>query len=58
MSGILPRYEARRWCSGDRAFTSWAPCTIEQAERYKKNESFEVRIIHPKKENEVDDGKR
>jgi len=36
-------HEARRWCSGDSAWSEWQPCTAEQAASYAKDETFQVR---------------
>lgn len=36
-------HEARRYCKGDDAWTEWQPCTEEQASRYLKDETFQVR---------------
>lgn len=36
-------HEARRWCSGDSAWSEWQPCTAAQAASYAKDETFQVR---------------
>lgn len=37
-------HEARRYCHGDADWTDWQPCTAEQAARYKKDDTFQVRL--------------
>ena len=36
-------HEARRRCHGDDAWTDWRPCTKEQAEQRRMDETFQVR---------------
>lgn len=36
-------HEARRYCHGDEDWTTWQPCTAEQARRYAADDSFQIR---------------
>lgn len=36
-------HEARRYCRGDGEWSNWQPCTAEQAERRKSDDTFQVR---------------
>lgn len=40
----LLTHEAKRYCHGEDAWTDWKLCTAEQAARYKKDDTFRVRL--------------
>lgn len=37
-------HEARRYCKGDGSWTTWQPCTTQQAEMRRTDDTFQVRL--------------